>query len=206
MGRSVFVRSLTLWLPLGVALTGVFGFAFVAVQQNYRQSVNDPQIQMAEDIAAALSQSYTPATIVSSSVPPIDIRTSLSPWIAIYDATGTALESSGVLDGAPPQLPVGLFDTHTWTSLKTFTAPSGSETRVTWQPRDNVRQAVVLVRFTVPDGGLNAGQTEWIAVGRSMRSVEERIINLTHLGAVAWSTTVLASFASIFFLVALGWL
>ena len=55
------------------------------------------------------------------------------------------------------------------------------------QPRPDIRQAVVLVQFKTLTG------IGWVAVGRSMRLVEERIINLTGLFAIAWSVTALAS-------------
>jgi hypothetical protein len=206
MPRSPFIRALILWAPFVVALTGIFGFTYLAVQQNYRQSLNDPQIQMAEDAASTLAQAYVPATVVPRGVPPIDMRESLSPWTVVYDASGTPLESSAVLDGAPPQLPADLFNPQSWTSLKTFAAPSGIETRVTWQPRSDVRQAVVLVRFTIPAGAPNGGQIAWVAVGRSMQEVEDRIATLTGLAAVAWGTTILASFGIILLLVTFGWL
>jgi hypothetical protein len=196
--KKIFIRSFTLWLPLVVATTGIFSFAYLATQQNYRQSLNDPQIQMAEDAAVSLAADYIPANVVLRGVPLIDMATSLASWIVVCDVSGVPLESSAVLDGAPPHLPAELFDTSTWNSRKTFSAPSGSETRVTWQPREGVRQAVVLVSFHTPRG------VGYVAVGRSMRVVEDRIINLTHLAVVAWGVTILALFAVIFALVALG--
>ena len=45
------VRVLVSWLPLAVASTGMCLLVYATVQQNYRQSLNDPQIQMAEDAA-----------------------------------------------------------------------------------------------------------------------------------------------------------
>lgn len=198
--RKIFVRAFILWLPLVVALTGVFGFAFTAVQQNYRQSMNDPQIAMAEDAAASLSRDYNPEKVIPSGGVPVDIATSLSPWIAIFDDSGTVVDSYAGLDNSGLRLPEGLFDTSTWQPLKKYVAPTGPETRVTWQPRPGVRQAIVLVQFQTPHG------VGYVAAGRSMRLVEERIINLTQLGAVAWSTTVLAVFATIFIVLSLGWL
>lgn len=194
--KKLLVRAFVLWLPLVVAITGAFGFAFVAVQQSCRQSANDPQIQTAETAAVSLARDYTPANVVQRGEALINIATSLTPWITVYDASGTPLESSAVLDGAPPRLPAGLFDTNTWVPHKIWHAPSGLETRVTWQPRSGVRQAVVLVSFKTPNG------VGWVAVGRSMRLTEERIINLTILAAIAWSFTALASFAVIFLLLA----
>jgi hypothetical protein len=198
--QKILFRTFALWLPFAVALTGAIGFAYAATQQNYRQSVNDPQIQMAEDAATTLAAEYVPAQVVPRGTTPIDIRKSLAPWITVYDANGTPLESDAVLDGAPPILPAGLFDTRTWQPLKSFSAPTGSETRVTWQPRTDVRQAVVLVSFAASHG------IGYVAVGRSMRTVEERIAHLTETAAAAWGTSVLATFAIIFIMLAFGWL
>lgn len=205
MKHSLLVRAFVRWLPLAVALTGVFGFSYVAVQQNYRQSMNDPQLQMAEDAAAFLSSDYTPAAVVPRGIS-IDMTKSLAPWITVYDASGIPLESNAVLGGAPPQLPAEMFDISTWRTQKTFQAPSGVETRVTWQPRPDVRQAVVLVRFQTPSVAGRSTQIGWVAVGRSMSAAEDRISNLTQLAAIAWSTTVLATFAAVFFLFVLGWM
>lgn len=188
-----------MWIPLAVGLTGVFGFAYLVGQQGYRQSMNDPQIQMAEDAAGSLSRDNTPANVVPRGVASINIANDLAPWITVYDASGTPLESDAVLDGAPPRMPAGLLDTSTWSAQKTWQSPFGLETRVTWQPRPNIRQAVVLVQFAPP-----YGKEGFVAVGRSMSAIEERIINLTELAAVAWGATIIATFAAIFILVFLG--
>ena len=80
--RAIFLS----WLPLAVAVTGLSLLVHVAVQQNYRQSLNDPQIQMAEDGAAKLGDGGVPADIVVRGGM-IDIAQSLAPWIAVYDNT-----------------------------------------------------------------------------------------------------------------------
>jgi hypothetical protein len=198
--KSHFPRAFALWLPLIVAITGGFLFAYIATQQDIRHAANDPQIQMAEDAAASLARDYTPANVVPRGAAPIDIRTSLAPWITVYDASGTPLESSAELDGAPPRLPAGLFDTSTWVPQKHWQASTGPETRVTWQPRDGVRQAVTLVQFQTPAG------VGYVAAGRSMRLAEERIIYLTRQAAACWAGTALATFVALFLIIALGWL
>ena len=40
------------WLPIGFVIFGVCGILYAAVQQSYRQSLNDPQIQLAEEFSA----------------------------------------------------------------------------------------------------------------------------------------------------------
>ena len=199
-------RALAYWLPLLVVITGTMGFAAVAVQQNYRQNMNDPQIKMAEHIASALSGGEVPAAFVSRGVPPVDIATSLDTWVTIYDSSGQPLESDAVLEGAPPRLPGGLLDTGTWVPHKRWDAPSGPETRVTWQPRPAIRQALVLVRYDLPVVDGVPEQYGYVAAGRSMRLTEERIIGLMQQASVAWSTTALGTLVVIIFLLTLGWL
>ena len=59
-----------------------------------------------------------------------------------------------------------------------------NETRFSWQPRPGVRQAVVLVR---------AGNGQYVASGRSMREVEDRIRIFTIGTALLWGITELGT-------------
>ena len=43
------------WLPLAVLTFAFCGLVYLAVQQDLRIGANDPQIQMAEDIASAIT-------------------------------------------------------------------------------------------------------------------------------------------------------
>ncbi len=47
-------KVLKQWLPLAIAITLLCGLVHVAVQQEVRLSANDPQIGMAEDLAAVI--------------------------------------------------------------------------------------------------------------------------------------------------------
>lgn len=167
-------------IPLFIAATGICALIYGAVQQNYRQSLNDPQIQMAEDAANAIAQGEIPAALVPHGTPVIDITKSLSPFMVIYDESDTPLESSGVLDGQPPVPPKGVFD---------YARQYGSNLpHNTWQPRLGVRIAAVLVH--VP------GDKGFVLVGRNMLEVERREMNLTLMVGAAWVFILLAVFAS----------
>jgi len=196
-----FSHAFGLWLPIFAATSGLFLFAYWALQQEYRVSLNDPQIQMAEDAAAKLAASAVPAEIVPHGTPFIEMSTSLSPWITIYDASGTPLESTATLDGLPPHLPPGVFDTSTWKHGYAeygvpLTTPA-NEDRFSWQPRTGVRQAVVLIAV---------GNGEFVASGRNMQEVENRISTLTEGAAILWGGTELGTLILIIILLALGWL
>jgi hypothetical protein len=174
---------LRIWLPIAVAITGMSFLVYSAVQQSYRQSLNDPQIQIAED-AAALAAAGTP---VSQIVPKaqVDIAASLSPWLAIYNASGTPVASSGRLHNEMPQIPEGvLADARSGRGKDTVRT---DENRVSWEPEAGVRSAIVVVSFNSAKGN------GYAVAGRNMREVENRQWRLEVLVGLAWILSLLAS-------------
>ena len=162
------MQHLLRFLYAAVPVTLVCLLIYMAGQQVYRQSVNDPQVAMAQDAAARLNAGEAPAALVSRGTL-LDISTSLSPWIAIYDSTGLPLESSAQFDGAPPKPPQGVFDNAAWWA-------HGHS----WQPREGVRFSIAVAPFSF--GNLSG----YVVAGRSMRLVEERIIKLGQMILVGW--------------------
>ena len=59
-----FVR---IWIPIAIAVTGLCAVSFGTVQQIYRQSLNDPQVQIAEDVALQIENGGKPTAIIASS-------------------------------------------------------------------------------------------------------------------------------------------
>lgn len=172
------------WIPLGIAITGISFVAYFTVQQSYRQGLNDPQVQMAEDGATFLAKDFSPPAIVGHANS-LDISTSLQSWIAVYDDQGSALLSSGLLDGQMPQPPKGVFESaRDGRGKGTVTA---GQNRLTWQPESNVRQAIVVQRF---DGQTNG----YVVAGRNMREVERREGRLGETVMLTWLFLVIASF------------
>jgi hypothetical protein len=185
------MRSLTrvfiLWLPIAITIVGVCTLIYATVQQNYRESLNDPQIQMAEDKAYDLGTTPhpDPATILPAST--VDISLSLSPWLALVDPTGHTVDSSGMLDGSFPQFPSGVLQSASLGIGKDTAAPG--EDRVTWQPDLGVRQAIVVVEIT---GGQYKGY--FIVAGRTMREVEDRENSLETMIGISIVVLLLVSF------------
>ena len=156
------------WLPLAFLATICAGLVYVTVQQDMRQGANDPQIQMAEDAAAALAAGKSPEEVVHSDNLVL-IESSLAPFIAVYDDSGKPIISSGFLHGVQPTPPAGVFDT----------ARARPDYRVTWQPEPSVRQAVVLKHYSGPRPG-------FVLASRSLREVENREEKLTLQVAGTW--------------------
>ena len=157
------------WLPLAAATVVLCGIIFVVAQQVLRMSANDPQIQMAQDAAAALAAGKAPAELVPSVT--VEISQSLAPFVMVFDESGAVVASSARLHGQVPALPGGLLDN----------VRQHGEDRVTWQPEVGVRMATVIERVTSGPGG-------FVLAGRSLLEVEKRESQaqlLSGLGALA---------------------
>jgi hypothetical protein len=106
----------------------------------------------------------------------VDIATSLSPYLVVYDGRGDPLAGAARLDGTIPKPPLGVLTS----------AVSGGQNRVTWQPRPGVRSATVVVATGRADA-------PFVFAGRSLREVEKRVDNLSLLTGVMWLLTLGAS-------------
>ena len=153
-------------LPMAI-VTVLILLIYASVQQSYRTAANDPQIQMAGDIAAKLRKGVSPDKIMQQDT--VEISQSLSPFVALYDANRKPISSSGYLDGRIIELPGGIFD-----YLKTH-----EEDEVTWQPRPGVRMAMVVQKVT-------GSPVSYVAVGRSMQQVELREYSLRLAIIIGW--------------------
>ena len=158
-----------MWVPLAVALTGLSLVVYVAVQQDLRQSANDPQIQMAEDAAAALDGGASPDAVLPGRQ--VELSESLAPYVMVFDKGETLVASSATLDGHTPDFP------------KSVLQNLQGQDRVTWQPQAGVRSAVIV----------QAWQGGFVVVGRSLRLVEEREQNTLALTTAAWAACVVGS-------------
>lgn len=166
-------RAVALWLPAAVGATLVAGLTYVSVQQSYRQSANDPQLQLAEDAAARLSSGATAAAVVGDAQ--VDLATSLAPFVVVYGADGQVLAASGSLDGRAPTPPEGVLQA----------ARDGGSNMLTWEPRDGVRQAIEVVPWSSSSG------SGTVLAGRSLREVERRVDDLTLMVGLGWVVTLL---------------
>jgi hypothetical protein len=148
-------------------ITVIFLLIYAAVQQTYRSGANDPQIQMARDIARYLNEGKTIEGIFP--VDSVDISKSLASFAVLYDSKSKPIKSSGFLNGTSPQLPPGVFD---------FVKSHG-EDMVSWQPQHGVRMAMVLAFVQSPN-------VSFVAVGRSLKEIEIRENNLVSMLSGGW--------------------
>jgi hypothetical protein len=164
------------WLLTVVVLTGLCGLLYIVAQQGLRLGANDPQIQMAEDIAEKLRTGQQLQSVLPTDK--VDIANSLAPYVILFDTTGKPVASSAQLNGQTPTVPSGVFE---------YVRQNG-EDRFTWQPQAGVRSAVVVTKFT----GANSG---FILAGRSLREVEKREDNSMMLILFSWIVLLLITSA-----------
>lgn len=175
--QSNFLRVIILWLPLALITTLLSGLIFNTVRQSIRQAADDPQIEMAEDTAAALNAGVRPQSIIPAGR--INIAQSLAPYLIIYNQSRYPLISSGVLDDRIPVPPSTAFKE----------AASNGKNRITWEPKPGVRSAVTIVPYQGNPPG-------YVLAGRSLREVEKREQQIyetvfwgwliTNLGSLGW--------------------
>jgi hypothetical protein len=165
--RQILMTPFRLWLFAVVAMTAGALTAYLVMQQTHRMAANDPQLQLADDGAAALEQGRPVTQVVPADT--VDVARSLAPFVLVLDDTRKVLASSGRLDGQIPIPPAGV--------LAAVRIEGGED--VTWAPRPSVRLASVVRR-------INGARPGFIIVARSLRETEWRIARIGQMIATGW--------------------
>ena len=179
--RSVLMQAILAWVPFAVTITILCGVMYGGMQYVLRSEANDPQVGIAIDAVRSLDLGQPPTQLLGNI---IDMGTSLSTYVIVYDTNAKLSFSSGRLSNVTPNIPAGVFD---------YVKKHG-EDRITWEPAPGVRQALVVMK----------AKTGFVAVGRSLREVEIRQRNVLLLTAAGWAAALLTSFVLVFLAVRTG--
>ena len=161
---AVLVRALSNWLPVAVLATVMAGLVYGVGQHILRSEADDPQVELARDVAARWNAGAGPASLVPATQ--TEVGRSLAPFLIVFDGSGGQVASSALLDGSTPQLPSGVFQS----------VRMAGEDRITWQPAPGVRIAAVIV----------PAQHGFVLAGRSLQLVEEREDDTLLLVLLGW--------------------
>ncbi len=143
------VKNIVNWLGFVVILVVIFGTIEVVTQQSERTAANYPQIQLAEDTAASLTNGSKPGVLTPGHV---NMKRSLAPFVIIYSKLGQPISGNGYLNGRLPLAPVGIL----------HDANDTAYYWVSWQPASDVRIASVTV----------AANNYYVLSGRSLKQIE----------------------------------
>ena len=99
MLTSKIIHSLTAAATVSIIMATVY----VVVQQNYRTSANDPQIQMAQYLKERLEQGKS----IEHLLPPdsIDLKKSLQVYTTFFDGSGKPVSTTAYLNNTIPSFP-----------------------------------------------------------------------------------------------------
>lgn len=130
MKKYVFI-----WFLL--MLAGIFsvGCVYVCIQQSLRLSANEPAASAAKQVLVKLQSGRTPQNVLPEKT---DIRTSITPFVYIYDANQRLAATSAAYGSEDITYPK---------SILTEIGKSG-ENRVTWQPKLGLRFATVGIKYS----------------------------------------------------------
>lgn len=180
MIRETFGRPALLFNA--VVLAGISTILTLALckipQQVLRQDLNDPQIEIATDLATALNRYGVKDGLLQGALPSfglggrVDVQQSLSPFVIVYNDAGQPLGWNGTLDGKPPVPPAGVFNY----------ARTQGEDRISWQPLS----AAGAVRIAAVIERVHGTQPGFVLAGRNMREVEAREELISKMAGLAW--------------------
>ncbi|HWD89854.1 MAG TPA: hypothetical protein VG367_17100 [Mucilaginibacter sp.] len=167
------------WFGYAALITLVCILVYVTVQQSFRLSANDPQVQMAQDAAIAIDKGVDPKSLPVTQTG-IDISQGLSPYVAVYDPVGNMVAGSATLNGKPLHIPQGVIDY----------IRKNSRDAASWQPEPGVRQAMV---------GVSTAKGNYVVIsGRSLASTEERIARLGEQVLFGWVMSLIGMLVVVF--------
>lgn len=163
------MRSLKIAAPLiaGLLLTVIFGSIYGVAQQIERQGANDAPMRLASQLASTSAETGANADSAGDRV---DLARSLALFSVIYDSSGAPVSGTGYLDGALATLPRGVINA----------ARATGEDRVSWQPREGLRFAIVAI----------AAGPNVIVAGQSLAPSESRTDALGAFVFASWAGTI----------------
>jgi hypothetical protein len=176
--HHIVIRS---WLPLALATTLLCGFAYFGLMHYIRTEANNPQIQLAQDIATSLYGNQTPNANLSGNV---DIQKSIAPFVVVYNSNGAPVDGTGKLDDQLPNISPGIL-----TEVERQT-----ERRFTWQPNDTVQVAAVVRYYQ------NEQHAGYVLAGKNLRETEQLQSKLLIYIASSWASILITTLGMIAFL------
>lgn len=156
------------WLIAVVSAAVLVAFVYTAVQQNYRQAANDPQVQYVEDLTKALDEGAASAEALGGGNM-VDPRSSLAPFLIVAGEDKKVVTSTIQIDGNTPGLPEHVLE-----------AAKKGQQRVTWKPHKDASIALVVQQFKGEKPG-------FLLVGRSMKETDKRVGQLLYFSIATWA-------------------
>ncbi len=151
-----------------ITVTAVVCFGIV--QHLIRQSANNPQLFLSQEIAGKLSQGEPPQKKWFGPGKKVDLNLDSRLFYIIYNDQFQITTTSAFLNDQPLDLPQGVLET----------AQAKGLNAITWQPAPGVREAIAVRPYK------SASQSGYIVVGQSLDRFEELIHDIGVYILIGW--------------------
>lgn len=143
--------------------TVALGTTYLVAQRIEREGADDAAWRLASQVVGELKLG---STTTVDALPPVDLSTSLAPFVIVFDKTDAAVAGTGFLHGTLASVPSGVLDA----------ARANGSHHVSWQPERGLRFAT---------SGVAIGR--WVIVaGQSLKPAEARTDSIGILVLAAW--------------------
>jgi hypothetical protein len=180
-----YLKKLSSWIVLAIAISFVFGFIFIATHQTIRSEANATLVDTAQNIAGYLENDDTIDSQIEQLSGQIEQSTKVNlansdkVFVSIYDGEGKPNASTGNVKGTARELDKGVIDT----------AKKNGVNKISWAPESDVRVAIVVYPIKKGDKG-------YLVVGKSLKETESNITRIGKILLVGWIITLLITLLS----------
>ena len=157
-------KTFAVWLLIMFMATFASSLVYLISQRSLRLGADELPVLLANTVLTRLKSEQSPKSSIPSEK--VDISTSLSAFVMVYDSDKDLIASSGNMRGSQPLYPAGVLDN----------IGKDNESRVTWQPDKGLRFASVAIRY-------NNG---YVVAARSLTEVEKITSTIGKLIILAW--------------------
>jgi hypothetical protein len=166
------------WLPFAMVCTLACALPYALSQQVLRMGADDLPLRIANDASSLLEKGTGAASVVGAYS--VDTARSLSPFLIVFGESGAAIASSGTIDQQTFLPPEGVLEASRATG----------ESRLTWQPRADIRLATVVRHF----GGEHPG---FVLAAQSLQETERTSTMLLHFTLIAYAVSLLVTLLAV---------
>lgn len=166
-------RTVVIFVTLVLILTVIFGSIFTIGQQVLRGDSDYPQVEVIQQVEGIIKQGV-PLDVIVNSEEAIDLESSMSLFVMIFDKDKNLVGSSAKIGGQSPTPSAENFDL----------AKSKGENRFTWQPEKGVRVAAVLKPV---------GDNAYVLAGKSLKETDKRVKTLAVYTLIGWASAIILS-------------
>ena len=164
-----------------IGLILLYGVTYLFNNQKERNQADIAPEHLAMATKAKLEKGIAPADAIKDRKI-IDLASSDSLFIVIYDAAGVCHNSTAKIHGVDPLIPLGALTV----------SREKRENKITWQPEAGIRAAIVILPWTL--NGLDG----YVVAGKSLRRTDLRIAARKQRTLISFLATIVVLFVVLF--------